>query len=353
MTLLNHWHPTIKSSQLKRKPVLVQLCNEEIVLFRTAKGEIGALKNRCPHRGMRLSQGWVEKDEIVCPYHAWRYAADGKGVSPSTPKLKPCVSSFSVVERYEMIWIKSAHSSAEFPDFNSQDYLYAGVVIQDIQAPLEVVVDNFSDIEHNPTTHTYFGYSYETLTQIESRIETTDETVQVINKGAQQPLPWIVEKIFFNVHSGDQFINDWTTYFSPVYSTFNQFWVNPVTGKPRRIRVKLVVFYVPISDGETQVMIFMFANPISHNQVINKLIFQFLVGPMVRRFVDYELQKDIDIIENLADKQMTLSEMQLGRYDRVLGETRKRIDRLYRGQLPELAVESKCRKNVKAKRYSI
>ena len=48
MTLLNHWHPTIKSNQLKRKPVLFQLCNEEIVLFRSAKGEIGALKKSVP-----------------------------------------------------------------------------------------------------------------------------------------------------------------------------------------------------------------------------------------------------------------------------------------------------------------
>ncbi|MEL6602558.1 MAG: Rieske 2Fe-2S domain-containing protein [Cyanobacteria bacterium J06614_10] len=331
MTLLNHWHPTIKSNQLKRKPVLFQLCNEEIVLFRSAKGEVGALKNRCPHRGMRLSQGWIENEEIVCPYHAWRYTADGKGFSPSTPKLKPCVSSFTVIERYGIIWIKSAESSAKFPDFNSQESVYAGVVTQDIQAPLEVIVDNFSDIEHNPTTHTYFGYSYEHLTQIESRIETTDEAVRVINKGVQQPLPWIVEKIFFNVHSGDQFVNDWRTYFSPVYSTFDQSWVNLATGKPRRIRVKLVVFYVPISDRETRVMIFVFANPI-----VNKLIFQLLVGPIVRFFVDYELKKDKDILENLADQQMTLSEMQLGRYDRVLGENRKRIDRLYRNQMQKL-----------------
>ena len=327
MTLLNHWHPTIKSNQLKRKPVLFQLCGEEIVLFRTAKGEIGALKNRCPHRGMRLSQGWVENDEIVCPYHAWRYAADGQGFSPSTPKLKPCVSSFSVVERYGVIWVKSAKSSAEFPELSDQNYLYAGVVIQDVQAPLEAVVDNFSDIEHSPSTHTYFGYSYETLAKIESHIETTDETVRVTNKAAQQPLPWIVEKLFFNVHSGDQFANDWTTYFSPMYSTYDQSWVNPATGEPRRIRVRLAVFYVPISDRETRVMIFVFANPI-----VNKMIFQLLVGPMVRLFVDYELKKDMEILENLADKQMTLGEMQLGRYDRVLGETRKRIDRLYRDQ---------------------
>ncbi|MDJ0569828.1 MAG: hypothetical protein QNJ53_12370 [Pleurocapsa sp. MO_192.B19] len=48
-------------------------------------------------------------------------------------------------------------------------------------------------------------------------------------------------------------------------------------------------------------------------------------------FVDYELKKDKEILEHLADKQMPLSEMQLGRYDRVLGENRKRIDHLYRG----------------------
>ena len=340
MDLLNHWHPTIKSNQLKRKPVLFQLCNEEIVLFRTAKGEIGALKNRCPHRGMRLSQGWVENDEIVCPYHAWRYAADGQGFSPSTPKLKPCVSSFSVVERYGIIWIKSANSSAEFPEFNGQNYAYAGVVIQNVRAPLDVVVDNFSDIEHNPTTHTYFGYSYESLDKIESRMETTGETVHVTNKAAQQKLPWIVEKMFFNVHSGDLFANDWTTYFSPMYSTYDQYWVDSATGEPRRIRVRLAVFYVPISDDETRVMIFVFANPVGNKLVANKVIFQLLVGPMVRAFVNYELKKDMDILENLADKQMTLGEMQLGRYDRVLGETRKRIDRLYRGQLPKLKARS-------------
>mgnify|MGYP001793673040 CR=1 FL=1 len=341
MTLLNHWHPTIKSSQLKRKPVVFQLCNEEIVLFSTANGEIAALKNRCPHRGKRLSQGWVENDEIVCPYHAWRYAADGQGFSPSTPKLKPCVSSFSVTQRYGIIWVKAANSSAEFPELNNQNYLYAGVVIQDVQAPFEAVVDNFSDIEHSPTTHTYFGYSYESLAKIESRTETTDSTVRVTNKAPQQPLPWIVEKIFFNVHSGDQFANDWTTYFSPMYSTYDQYWVKPATGEPRRIQVRLAVFYVPISDDETRVMIFVFANPSwPFHRFGNKVIFQILVGPMVRAFVNYELKKDMEILENLADKQMTLDEMQLGRYDRVLGETRKRIDRLYRSQIPKSDVEA-------------
>ncbi|MDJ0592712.1 MAG: Rieske 2Fe-2S domain-containing protein [Pleurocapsa sp. MO_226.B13] len=328
MELLKHWHPTVESKFLQKKPILVQLCNEEIVLFRTSQGNIGALKNRCCHRGMRLSDGWVENEEIICPYHAWRYTSSGKVFSPSTPKLNLCVSSFTVIERYGVIWIKSADSSASFPDFNIQDHLSAGVITQEIQAPLEVVVDNFSDIEHNPSTHTYFGYSSENISSVESRIETTDKSVRVINRGVQQSLPWIVEKIFFNVHSGDWFLNDWKTYFSPVYSIFDQFWLDPVTDKPRRIQVKLVVFYIPVSDCQTRLMIFIFANPI-----VNKSIFQLLVKPIVRFFVDYELKKDKEILENLADKQMSLSEMQLGRYDRVLGENRKRIDCLYRGNI--------------------
>ena len=327
MELLKHWHPTIESKLLKKKPILVRLCNEEIVLFRTSQGNIGALKNRCCHRGMRLSQGWIENEEIVCPYHAWRYTADGKVFSPSTPKLNICVPSLTAVERYGVIWVKSADSSASFPDFNLQKHLSAGVITQEIEAPLEVVVDNFSDIEHNPSTHTYFGYSAENIATVESRIETADESVRVINRGVQQSLPWIVEKIFFNVRSGDWFLNDWTTYFSPLYSIFDQFWLDSVTDKPRRIQVKLVVFYIPVSDRQTRLMIFLFANPI-----INKSLFQFIVKPIVRFFVDYELKKDQEILENLTDKQMPLSEMQLGRYDRVLGENRQRIDRLYRGE---------------------
>ena len=250
--------------------------------------------------------------------------------SPSTPKLNPCVPSFTAIERYGFIWIKSADSSASFPDFSIENHLFAGVVNQEIKAPLEVVVDNFSDIEHNPSTHTYFGYSSENISHVESQIKTTDKSVRVINKGVQQSLPWIVEKVFFNVHSGDLFINDWKTYFSPVYSIFDRSKIDSVTNKQRRIQVKLVVFYIPVNDDQMRLMIFVFANPI-----INKLIFKLLVAPIVRFFVDYELKKDKEILENLADKQMLLSEMQLGRYDRVLSENRKRIDRLYRRMLSD------------------
>src|SRR4051794_38901396 len=80
---LNHWHPVLPSSELGRKPVPIRLCGTEIVLFRTADGQPGALEDRCAHRRMRLSRGRVEDRCLVCPYHGWGYEKDGRGRSPS------------------------------------------------------------------------------------------------------------------------------------------------------------------------------------------------------------------------------------------------------------------------------
>jgi len=42
-----------------RKPLRVVIAGASIVLFRGASGEIGALLDRCPHRGVALSLGVV------------------------------------------------------------------------------------------------------------------------------------------------------------------------------------------------------------------------------------------------------------------------------------------------------
>ena len=34
-------------------------------------------EDRCPHRGMRLSMGFVRSDRIACLYHGWQYGTDG------------------------------------------------------------------------------------------------------------------------------------------------------------------------------------------------------------------------------------------------------------------------------------
>lgn len=36
-------------------------------------GELYAFDDRCPHRGAKLSEGWLEGTTITCKQHTWEY----------------------------------------------------------------------------------------------------------------------------------------------------------------------------------------------------------------------------------------------------------------------------------------
>jgi phenylpropionate dioxygenase-like ring-hydroxylating dioxygenase large terminal subunit len=74
----NVWTPLVQARILRRAPLRVVLAGEPIVLFRGEGGAIGALIDRCPHRGVALSLGRVGADGCLeCPFHGWRFAPDG------------------------------------------------------------------------------------------------------------------------------------------------------------------------------------------------------------------------------------------------------------------------------------
>ena len=43
----------------------------DIAVFRTAKDEVFALDDKCPHKGGPLSQGIVFANRVACPLHNW------------------------------------------------------------------------------------------------------------------------------------------------------------------------------------------------------------------------------------------------------------------------------------------
>ena len=51
---------------------LVRLGAEEIAVFKRA-GELYAIQNICPHEGGQLSKGQIERDDLVCPLHRYRF----------------------------------------------------------------------------------------------------------------------------------------------------------------------------------------------------------------------------------------------------------------------------------------
>lgn len=81
----------------------------EIVIWRDTAGAPHVWEDRCPHRGMKLSFGFVRGDHIACLYHGWEFGADGRcRTIPAHPDLEVpktiCTRLYGVAESGGMIW---------------------------------------------------------------------------------------------------------------------------------------------------------------------------------------------------------------------------------------------------------
>ena len=326
---LVHWHPVLLSRDLQRQPLGVRVDSTDLVLFRTADGQLGALEDVCPHRRMKFSLGKVVGERLQCKYHGWTFDCEGAGESPATPKLYACANRYDVVERHGAIWVKAPHARPQFPDFDIAGYYNICNLVHRVRAPLELVVDNFCEIEHTPTTHAFFGYPLERMHEVEVEFLPTDTTVRVINQGPRKqfstPLRWLL-----GIGKNYRFMDDWTTHFSPVYSVYDHWWQCPDTGRESMVRWRLLIFFIPADDQECMIFTFAYTKSRYPGPAGGARLFQWLM----RRKLDYEVQLDVGILEGLADKSTRIDGMKLSRFDRVLGLNRERIERIYRGQEP-------------------
>ncbi len=327
MATLNHWHPVLLARDLGKAPVGVRVAGQNLVVWRTPSGQLGALDDQCPHRRMKLSMGRVAGERLLCLYHGWTYDCQGAGESPATPKLYACARRYDVVERHGAIWVKDPAAQAEFPPFDVDGYYNICNLFHRVKAPLELVVDNFCEIEHTPTTHAFFGYPLERMHEVEVEFQPTDTSVRVINRGPRKNFSNLL-RVMLGIGDDYQFMDDWTTHFSPVYSIYDHWWQCPRTGRESMVRWRLYIFFIPVDDQETMLFTFAFTKSRYPGKYGGMRLFKWLM----RRKLDYEIQLDVRILEGLADKNPGIEGMKLSRFDRVLGLNRERIDRIYRGK---------------------
>jgi phenylpropionate dioxygenase-like ring-hydroxylating dioxygenase large terminal subunit len=307
----------------------VRVHSTDIVLFRTASGQIGALENRCPHRRMKLSLGQVIDERLQCSYHGWTFDRSGAGQSPGTPKLHARAEGFDALERHGVVWVKSADSDPEFPSFPTLEddgYYHLCNLHHEIKAPLEVTLDNFCEIEHTPTTHAVFGYALEAMPQVKVRFETSAKSVRVINRGPPKRMAWIY-RVLLGIRPDYLFYDDWTTYFSPVYSVYDHWWADSITGREGMVRWKLFIFFTPSDENTTRLTTMVFTK----SRYPGKTGLMRLARRLLRRKIDHEIRLDKRILEGLADQSCGIEGMILSRFDKVLALNRERINRVYRG----------------------
>lgn len=327
MGMLDHWQPALLSHQLRNKPVGVTIAGTQIALFRTSNGAAAAVSDVCPHRRLKLSAGEVIGDRLRCRYHGWTFDACGNGESPAAPKMTTCTTSFDVREEHGLVWLKSRDSAPVFPEINPAGFFPICTLEHSIPAPLELAVDNFNEIEHSGTVHDTFGYDLDRLNEVQVRFESTDDSVRVINNGPTKRLnrffAWLLR-----IRQGDTFHDDWTTRFSPVYSVFDHWWTSPDGSQESMVRWRLYIFFVPQDEKTTRVFSLTFAKSRYPGPAGGLRLARWLM----RREIDREIRADVSMLYHMADYETHIEGLKLSRFDKVLGLTRERIARIYRGE---------------------
>lgn len=105
------WVPVALSSDLPAGTVLpARIPVGALALWRSQSGRVAASADRCPHRGMSLSHGFVRGETLSCIYHGWSYGQAGNCLRiPAHPGLTPPEAirtvTHPVTEADGVIWV--------------------------------------------------------------------------------------------------------------------------------------------------------------------------------------------------------------------------------------------------------
>ncbi len=156
----NYWYPVAWANQLKPGNIMpVVIWQQAIALYRDAKGQIHALEDACPHKGVALHKGKVQGCNLACAYHGWEFDGSGQCVSipylPQGQKLpRAQARSYPVQEKYNMIWIfpgdpalATTRQPPDMPEFQNPDWLMVPVTAR-MQAHFSICNENSMDVFH-------------------------------------------------------------------------------------------------------------------------------------------------------------------------------------------------------------
>jgi nitrite reductase/ring-hydroxylating ferredoxin subunit len=108
-----HWTPVALAADLPPGTVVgVVVDGSEVAIWRDAEGRAHAWEDRCPHRGMKLSFGFVRGDRLACIYHGWEYDGDARCRRiPAHPDLEVpasiCANAYALAEAGGLLWLRA------------------------------------------------------------------------------------------------------------------------------------------------------------------------------------------------------------------------------------------------------
>lgn len=125
------WYPIHVAKDLPQgKIVGRQFVGSKIILYRDTEGKPVAQSAYCAHLGADLSDGDMVEGQVRCPYHHWRFAADGfcsHIASGARPPRAARIFNYPVAEKWGLIWVfNGTEPLYEVPSFDGEesDYLF-------------------------------------------------------------------------------------------------------------------------------------------------------------------------------------------------------------------------------------
>jgi vanillate O-demethylase monooxygenase subunit len=187
MFMQNAWYAAAWGSELGERPLGRRICDQPVVLYRTAGGAPAALEDLCCHRLLPLSHGRIEGDLLVCGYHGLTFDRSGQCVripSQSKPGARVRVRSYPVVERHRLIWLwigdPALADPGKVPDLHWNDapgWTFTGGMLP-MACDYRLIIDNLLDLTHETYIHpTTLGHDLIPGTPIETTWD--DESVTV------------------------------------------------------------------------------------------------------------------------------------------------------------------------------
>lgn len=155
------WYPIAFSREVKDGPIATKLLDQRLVVWRTSQG-VSVANDICLHRGVPLSMGFVEGDNLICKYHGLHYSSDGSCVLvPADPEAsipaKLCLKTYPAIEAYGLVWTSLGGGDRVLPDFHEWDAPEYQQILPDavdLNAAAGRQMEGFLDVAHFAWIHT-------------------------------------------------------------------------------------------------------------------------------------------------------------------------------------------------------
>jgi phenylpropionate dioxygenase-like ring-hydroxylating dioxygenase large terminal subunit len=158
----NAWYVAAFSHEVQGKLLDRKLLGKPVVMYRKSDDAVVAMEDRCAHRLLPLSFGFVEHDRVTCGYHGMSFDDSGKCVRiPGQEKIPAgaCVRTFPLVEKDKLVWIwmgdRELADQALIPAVGRMDHpeWIPAHGYHHLKADYRLLNDNLLDLSHVAFVH--------------------------------------------------------------------------------------------------------------------------------------------------------------------------------------------------------